>query len=645
MSILPWHLDSRAASVLRVAGGTVSLVEEVLKQAKELKNTPKEVMQTQGEILKQRILANPIPELWISDVFPWGYEAVRRIRGIELHPCQISGGIILARGGVAEMATGEGKTLTAVLPVMLWGLMGRGVHVVTTNDYLAERDAKELRPIYEVLGLSVGCITTDQEPEARRQAYSRDVTYATAKEIGFDFLRDRMTLGAEYLEEQALRYAKLGKGQSGQLLQRSLYASMVDEADSVLIDDARTPLIIGKEAPHSIAMTSLFRWCLNVAIKLDSQSDYIVHTKLKQIVLTEFGAEKILLGDKPPFGQGLTTETLLEHIERMLEALIFFKRDKQYAVIKGEIVLLDESTDRPMEGRKLQRGLHHCLEAKEGLPLTAGTKTASKVTVQSYFRKYRFLSGMTGTAAQAAKEFRQTYRLKVTTIPTHLPCLRTPLPARVFVSQEAKCSAIVEVTREMLSEGRPLLIGTPSVGASERLSLFFKQAKIPHQILNAHKEKEEAEIIARAGQSPVVTIATNMAGRGTDIKLSPAVTNVGGLHVIATEMHHSLRVDRQLIGRAARQGDPGSYQIMVSLEDELLYFWPDAKRARWLSKGKKITQGELPANWLTLFQQTQQKLEKHHRKTRKKLLKAEQKKMDTYARLGWSPYLETFDEG
>ncbi len=634
--------ESTEVEPLRVARGTKRLVHKILRQAADLRSCSEEELQQRSVWLRARQSRAAHPADLLVECFSLGYEAVRRRRGITLHPCQISGGIVLARGGVAEMATGEGKTLTAVLPTVMWGMMGRGVHVITTNDYLADRDARELRPIYESLGLSVACITQKLEPEARRQAYSRDITYATSSEVGFDFLRDRMSLGPEWANQQPHRYAAQASA-AQDLLQRELFAAMVDEADSVLIDDARTPLIIGVEAPHTVAKTSLFRWCLCKAADLRMHDDFSLFPRQRQALLSDEGARKILLGDKPQFGHGLATECLLEHIERMLEALYFFQRDKQYTVLNGEIVLLDESTDRTLEGRKLQRGLHHCLEAKEGLPLTTGTKTGARVSVQSFFRMYRHLSGMTGTAWHARKEFRKIYRLKVRSIPTHRPCLRKGASPRVYVSQQAKSQAIVDEARQMVEAGRAVLVGTPSVRASLALCEFFQEADLPHQVLNAFHEKEEAEIIARAGQTNMITIATNMAGRGTDIKLADSVRDAGGLHVIVTDMNASGRVDRQLIGRAARQGDPGSYRYLLSLEDELFLGLAEESRQRLRDRAWGDRSGKLATSWLRLFRRQQRRTERHQAKQRQKMFKEEKKKREESMRIGLCPYLEADD--
>jgi len=567
--------------------------------------------------------------------------SIRRTHGFDLHHVQIQGASVMARNAIAEMQTGEGKTLTAVLPAVMFALAGKGVHVVTVNDYLADRDATELRPIYERLGLSVGCVITDMEDEERRQAYSRDITYGTAKEMGFDFLRDRLRLGAERITDDARR---LFQGDEGGLVQRGQFCAIVDEADSVLIDDARTPLLIGTAQPEAPQRVALFRWCSRAIRRLDPQKDYVAITKKRQVFLTDPGCRKIVLLGKPPLMEAVSMETIFENIERALEANLYYMRDRHYTLQDDEVVIVDESTGRLMPGRKWQNGLHQAIEAKENLPITSPTTDAARITVQRFYQQYEHASGMTGTASNARREFRRTYRLGVKKVPTDKPCLRTKWPSRVFSTQEAKYAAIVESMQSLIEKGRSVLVGTPSVGASERLSAAMKERQIPHEILNARYHEVEAEIISRAGQRAAVTIATNMAGRGTDIKLSPEVREAGGLHVVATEMHSSARIDRQLVGRSARQGDPGSYQFFLSMEDELLTALPPDKVKRLRERALQASKGELPASWVNVFRRTQRFLERQHYKQRKQMMKYEKKQMETYRRIGLNPYLEAGDQ-
>ncbi len=576
-----------------------------------------------------------------DEAFALACTSIRRTHGFDLHHVQILGAATMGNHAIAEMQTGEGKTLTAVLPAVLYALAGKGVHVVTVNDYLADRDANELRPVYERLGLSVGCITTDMEDEERRQAYSRDITYGTAKEMGFDFLRDRLRLGAEKIDDHV---KEIFLQQQGSLVQRGQFCAIVDEADSVLIDDARTPLLIGTsraEAPQRIA---LFRWCSRAIKRLDHEVDLVAITKKRQVFLTDAGCRKVVLLGKPPLMESIDMETIYENIERSLEAHLFYQRDRHYTIHEDEIVIVDESTGRLMPGRKWQNGLHQAIEAKENLPITSPTTDAARITVQRFFQQYKHLAGMTGTAWNGKRELKKTYRLQVRRIPTDRKCVRKKWPTRVFVSQQAKYAAIVESLTELLAQNRAVLVGTPSVAASERLSAALKEKNIKHEVLNARYHEIEAEIIARAGQKAAITIATNMAGRGTDIKLSPEVAQAGGLHVIATEMHSSARIDRQLVGRCARQGDPGTYQFFLSLEDELLTSLPPDRVKRLQNRALKVSRGELPAHWVGLFRKTQRFLERHHYKQRKEMLKHEKKQMETYRRIGLNPFLEAAEQ-
>ena len=576
-----------------------------------------------------------------DEAFALACASIRRTHGFDMHQVQIFGASVMGKHAIAEMQTGEGKTLTAVLPAVLYALAGQGVHVVTVNDYLADRDATELRPVYERLGLSVGCIITDMEDEERRQAYSRDITYGTSKEMGFDFLRDRLRLGAEKIDD----YTKeIFLEQEGSLVQRGQFCALVDEADSVLIDDARTPLLIGTsqaEAPQRIA---LFRWCSRATKRLDHEVDLVAITKKRQVFLTDAGCRKVVLLGKPPLMESIDMETIYENIERSLEAQLFYQRDRQYTIHEDEVVIVDESTGRLMPGRKWQNGLHQAIEAKENLPITSPTTDAARITVQRFFQQYKHIAGMTGTAWNGKKELRKTYRLGVQRIPTDRKCVRKKWPTRVFVSQQSKYEAIVESLMELHAQNRAVLVGTPSVAASERLSDALKEKKIDHEILNARYHEIEAEIVSRAGQKAAITIATNMAGRGTDIKLSEEVAKAGGLHVIATEMHSSARIDRQLVGRCARQGDQGTYQFFLSLEDELLTSLPPERVKRLQSKALKISQGELPSRWVRLFRKTQRFLERHHYKQRKEMLKHEKKQMETYRRIGLNPFLEAAEQ-
>lgn len=560
-------------------------------------------------------------------------EAARRTLKMTHYPVQVMGAIAIFEGGLAEMQTGEGKTLTALMPTYLRALTGRGAHVLTVNDYLAQRDADWMRPAYELGGLSVGCIQNPQSTDERREHYSRDVTYGTSKELGFDFLRDRLRLDAA------------NSGSQGEaVVQRGHYFALVDEADSVLIDDARTPLIIATEDANRPAMLALFDWCASIAPTLTPRIDFEFDPHKREATLTEHGCRRLLLSHKSGLVASIESEQVYRQVERALTALLGFMLDRDYVVHDGEIVIVDESTGRMMEGRKWQQGLHQAIEAKERIEVTARTLAAAQVTVQRFFRQYAHVGGMSGTAAAVRREARRTYRMSVTVIPTHRPCIREGLPPRVFATWEAKAAAVVAEIEEMLARGRSVLVGTPSIEASERLSRGLTNRSHPHQVLNARFLKEEADIVSQAGRAGRITIATNMAGRGTDIILDEGVRASGGLHVIATEIHSSARIDRQLVGRSARQGDPGSYRFFVSLEDELLRCLLTAQLAKLRARAAAHGAGELPAEYLKVFYRAQRLLERLGARNRKMLLKHEDQRFKSHRRIGLDPFLELIDE-
>lgn len=575
----------------------------------------------------------------LVDGFALVREASRRVLGMAHYPVQLMGGMALLEGHIAEMQTGEGKTLTAVLPAFLRALPGRGCHVVTVNDYLASRDSDWMRPVYAMLGLSVGCIQSAMESDDRRCAYASDITYATAKELGFDFLRDRMRQGAAPADG-VRRNDLLTSGDEPPVIERGQYFALVDEADSVLIDDARTPLIIGLKEPSESSVVALNQWGARTATRLQSTIDYQYRADRRHTVLTTSGRRQVLASPKPQLLDAVGIDALLKQIERALTASHGYQRDRDYLIREDEIVIIDESTGRVMEGRKWQDGLHQAVEAKEMLPLTTETAVAARVTMQRFFARYTHLAGMTGTATTSAGELKSSYRLRVTPIPTNLACRRTGARPRIFATLETKRAAIAAQVEQCRTAGRAILIGTPSVAASEGLQKLLVKRDIPHQLLNARHDASEAEIVADAGQPGRVTIATNMAGRGTDICLHPDVKLSGGLHVIGSEMHSSVRIDRQLTGRAARQGDPGSFQFFLSLEDELLRCRSQDELARLQRDSRPDKNGELPMRWLTLFTTTQRQLEKQHRQQRRQMLRTEQDYMKSLQQMGLDPFLE-----
>ena len=461
---------------------------------------------------------------------------------------QMIGGLVLHEGAIAEMATGEGKTLAAALPVYLNGLSGHGVHVVTVNDYLAGRDAKQMGLVYKFLGLTVGLIVNGLNPEQRRVSYGSDVTYGTNNEFGFDYLRDNMAVDPS------------------QLVQRELNFCIVDEVDSILIDEARTPLIISGPAEDA---TEKYAKANEIAKKLVKNKDFGVDEKDKNIQLTEKGVNHIqeMMGITNLYGEHADW---VHFFDNALRAWYLYIKDVDYIVRDGEIVIVDENTGRLMEGRRYSNGMHQAIEAKEGVQIRRENQTLATITFQNYFRMYKKLSGMTGTAETEATEFIKIYNMNTWVIPTNKPCIRKDMQDMVYKSEDAKWRAIVADIKDRHAKGQPLLVGTASIEKSEHLHGLLEKEGIPHEVLNAKNHSREAEIIQYAGHEGKVTIATNMAGRGTDIALGPGVTALGGLHVLGTERHESRRIDNQLRGRSGRQGDPGSSQYFLSLDDNLM---------------------------------------------------------------------------
>ncbi len=581
----------------------------------------------------------------LSVLMPEAYglvrEASRRVIGQQHYLVQIVGGIGLFEGGLAEMQTGEGKTLTATLPAFLRALPGRGCHVVTVNDYLAKRDCDHMGAIYEKLGLSVGCVVSASEPDERRRAYWKDITYATSREIGFDFLRDRLKVGAKLDETHRPHLFQTDGMSDDGPVQRGHHFALVDEADSVLIDDAVTPLIIGLERESTPAIEALLGWSRDLVPQLTAAVDFLFDPGKRTVELTNAGTRKVVLASKPPLLNSFDSEKLYTHVEQAIRARYAYERGRDYVITKEEeIAIVDEGTGRVLEGRKWQAGLHQAIEAKESVPITAETGEAARITVQTFFRRYENIAGMTGTGIQAAREFQGTYGLGVTTIPTHRPCIREGLSPRIFITQDAKRKALVPEIVRLHQAGRAVLIGTPSVEASEILGKDLRARDIDCQILNALFHEAEAEIVSQAGQPGRITIATNMAGRGTDILLHDDVRKNGGLHVIATEMHTNRRIDRQLVGRSARQGDPGSFQFWLSLEDELFRYLKLEKLERLRAKAIPDADGELPPGWIRTFRHTQRVIENHERKQRKQLLKQEHSREKMCKAMGLDPYLE-----
>ncbi len=500
-------------------------------------NTPK---------LKDRLAAGATLDDILPEAFATAREGAKRVLGLFPFRVQIIGGIVLHEGNIAEMKTGEGKTLTATMPVYLNALTGKGVHVVTVNEYLSTRDATEMGELYNWLGLSVGLNLNSKNSDEKREAYNCDITYSTNSELGFDYLRDNMVVYKE------------------QMVQRPLNFAIVDEVDSILIDEARTPLIISGGAEKT---TGLYIRADRFVKTLKAETDYKIDWPTKTISLTESGIRKA----EKNFGLDNLYDTentaLTHHIDQALRANYIMLKDIDYMVSDGEVLIVDQFTGRAMEGRRYSDGLHQAIEAKEGVQIQDENKTMANITYQNFFRMYTKLAGMTGTAKTEQEEFREIYNMEVISVPTNKPVIRVDVLSPTL---DAKFNAVVEDIKARHEKGQPMLIGTVAIESSERLSKQLDEAKIPHTVLNAKNHFKEAEIIMNAGQRGAVTIATNMAGRGTDIKLGPGVTELGGLAVIGTERHESRRIDNQLRGRSGRQGDPGSTQFYLSLEDDLM---------------------------------------------------------------------------
>ncbi len=488
-------------------------------------------------------------EAHTAEVFAGVREAAKRTLNMRHFDVQLLGGLALLKDSIAEMKTGEGKTLVATLPLVFNALAGKGAHLVTVNDYLAQRDANWMRPVYEFFGLTVGIIASGQSPEEKRAAYMADITYGTNNEFGFDYLRDNM---AQSLE---------------QLAQRPLYYALVDEVDSILIDEARTPLIIS--APDADS-TNLYDQFSRLVPLLKENDHYNVDEKRKAATLTDEGVtfvEKQLGIENMYADKGIR---FVHHLEQALRAHTLYHKDKDYIVQDGKVVIVDEFTGRLMEGRRYSEGLHQALEAKENVQVQQESRTLASITFQNFFRLYKHIGGMTGTALTSAEEFEQVYNLDVVVIPTNKTLTRKDRPDRVYMNERGKFNALVETIKEKHEKGQPVLVGTIAIEKSEYISELLRVNGIPHEVLNAKHHAREAEIISRAGQKGAVTISTNMAGRGTDIKLGEGVAQLGGLTVLGTERHEARRIDNQLRGRSGRQGDPGETQFYVSMEDDVM---------------------------------------------------------------------------
>jgi preprotein translocase subunit SecA len=549
---------------------------------------------------RERLAAGETLDELLPEVFAVAREAGKRAAGMRHFDVQIIGGQVLYEGRIAEMKTGEGKTLVATLPVYARALEGRGVHVVTVNDYLARRDAEWMGPIYEALGLTVGIIQHDLDSAQRRAAYNCDVTYVTNNEVGFDYLRDNMAWQVE------------------DMVQRDLYFALVDEVDSILIDEARTPLIISGQGTEP---TELYEKFAQIIPRLKKDDDFTVDEKAHAVPITEAGVAKVekMLGVSNLYEQ--RNIELTHQLNAALKAWNLFHRDQQYIVKEGEVVIVDEFTGRLMYGRRYSDGIHQAIEAKEGIKVRSEDQTLATITFQNYFRLYEKLAGMTGTAKTEEREFRDIYGLDVVVVPTNMPMIRKDNSDIVFKTENAKFKTVVDEIIAEHGRGRPVLVGTRSIEKSEMLAAMLRRRGVECNVLNAKYHEQEAEIIKDAGQGGQVTIATNMAGRGTDIKLGDGIPGKGGLHIIGTERHESRRIDNQLRGRSGRQGDPGSTRFYVSLEDEVMRLFGGERMTNIMERVGFSDEAPIESGMVTKsLERAQSKVEAHNYEIRKHVL-------------------------
>lgn len=576
----------------------------------------------------------------VPQAFALVREAATRTLAMRHFDVQMLGGISLFHGSIAEMETGEGKTLTATLPMYVRALIGKGTQLATVNDYLAARDAQWMAPVYQMLGLTVGVIQTNMSRPQRRQMYACDITYGTAKEFGFDFLRDRLVLRRIRQEMIAIFSDANNPGESP--VQREPYFALVDEADSVLIDDARTPLIISaisdKERTEEQAT---YMWAAKYSPQFEMDEHYKYDHEKKKVELHPRGRQFVRSLPRPPEMDDVGLIDCYDFIERSIKVNREFHRDQHYVINDdGEIVIVDESTGRLAEGRKWRDGIHQSVEAKEGVQITVDTGQAARITVQDFFLRYRNLAGMTGTASTSAREFRKIYKSRVVCVPTNRPKKRQRLPDRVFGNGEEKWQKIVDDIKTIHETGRPVLVGTRTIEKSELLSKLLHGAQIKHEVLNAHHIAREADIVALAGQPNKVMVATNMAGRGTDVKLGEDVADWGGLHVICTELHDSARIDRQLAGRCGRQGDPGTTVQYMSLDDDVLRIAYGPKVAEKY-KTRGLGTGGSFEHLGNMFRKAQQKVERRYLRDRMVLMHHEKQRKKIQRELGQDPYLDS----
>jgi preprotein translocase subunit SecA len=621
LGFLRQHVHGRS---LRYRG----FINAVDKKSAGLEDLDEAALKSRVTDLRKQLYSVGLGDELVAESFALVREITSRRLGMRHYDVQLYGGWVMLKGMIAEMETGEGKTLTATLPACTAAMAGIPVHIVTVNDFLVARDAKWMSPVYQALGLSVGTITENMDLEQRRAAYACDITYCTNKQLAFDYLKDRLLLDQEN-RRLHLQLEDLYKPRprTSRLMMRGLCFAIVDEADSVLVDEARTPLIIsntGKMEQEEL----IYKEAIRMARKLAHPRDFTLNPRDKRVELTDFGKAQIRHFTRGLGGVWQGARRRDELIRQALAALHLYILDKHYLVKDDRVQIIDEYTGRVMPDRSWERGLHQMIEMKEGCALSGRQETLARISYQKFFRRYLRLGGMTGTAQEVTRELTLVYHLNVVRVPTNKPVQRKPLRDLVYASDEAKWKKIVDSISEMHRQQRPVLIGTKSVATSEHLSELLTAADLPHQVLNARQDQEEAQIIAQAGQPGKISVATNMAGRGTDIRLAPGIAERGGLHVLATERHEARRIDRQLFGRGGRQGDPGSYQAIVSLEDEFMRDFYGKFLLRLFSGRKKPLPGWIGRPLVALAQAS---AERYHSRIRRELLKQDDSLNDMLA--------------
>jgi preprotein translocase subunit SecA len=645
--ILPQRLRS---SINASTYSTVDRIDSLEESMKALDDTR---LRRLGRSLSYRARAGEPTDELLIETFAATREAGRRTLGMRHYDVQLLAGIALVHGSIVEMQTGEGKTLVATLPLMLYALAGRGAHLATVNDYLAKRDAEWMQPIFKALGLSVGIVESEMDFEARRNAYAKDVTYGTAKEFGFDFLKDRL-MQRELKEGRInLGATLMGEARSGdsKLLQRPYWFVLVDEADNVLIDEARTPLIIsspdGEMGEREQRKAALFHFACKLADTMVEDVHYEYDPQKRSAELLGVGRSNVRASMRPRLVDSVSMLELYDSVELALRGKIAFIRDRHYVVRDKkdepgqEIVIIDEFTGRIAEGRSWRDGLHQAVEAKEGLEVKTGRGGhAARITIQDLFARWPNLAGMTGTIATSAGEIGRTYDVGIAIVPTNRPAIRQRLKPTVCKSYDEKLLEIVRDIKDVHITGRPILVGTRSIDKSEDLSKILTSEGLTHTVLNARNVASEAEIVAAAGGRNQITVSTNMAGRGTDIKLGDGVEELGGLHVICTELHDSARIDRQLVGRCGRQGDPGTWRQFLAVDDDILIEGYGPKRAKRIGRRLQRQIKGNPERLLAFFQRAQQRVEARHRRQRRALEYMERQKAESHIQMSQDPYLD-----